>query len=146
MFLTRKQAAIATLWLASSFALGADESPDATVEFSSGSIGAVAGAHWGAGTLHYRGRDYPFEFTGVSAGDLGAKGTWGTGDVYHLSKLEDFPGYYNAASLGLTVVGGATAAALSNGKGVVVHVKGGSIGMNVNLSIAGVQIRLSKAN
>jgi len=146
MFLTWKPAAVATLWLASSLALGADEPPDATVDFSSGSVGAVAGTHWGAGTLHYHGVDYPFEFTGVSAGEVGAKGTWGTGDVYHLSKLEDFPGYYNAASLGIAVVGGATAAALSNDKGVVVHVKGGSIGLNVSLSISGVEIRLKAKN
>jgi len=146
MFLTRMHALTATLLLASSFALGAEDSPDATVDFSSGSIGAIAGTHWGTGTLHFRGHDYPFQFTGLTAGEIGATGTWGAGDVYHLAKLEDFPGYYNAAALGVTVVGGATAAALSNGRGVVVHVRGASIGMNVNVSISGVELRLTKSN
>ena len=101
-----KQAAAAMLCLiASTFAI-ADEVPDATVEFSAASVAVIAGVRWGTGTLHYQGQSYPFHFRGVSVADLGIKGIWGTGEVYHLWRLEDFAGNYDAVSLGLTIAGG----------------------------------------
>ena len=86
-----KQAAAAALCLiASGFAVAADELPDATLEFSGGSVAVIGGVRWGTGTLHYQGNNYPFRFSGVSAADLGAKGIWGTGEVYDLWRLEDY--------------------------------------------------------
>jgi hypothetical protein len=144
------QAAVAVLCLiVSTFAFvagaaaAANDQPDATVSFSAGSVAVIGGVAWGTGTLHYHGRDYPFQFRGLSIGDLGFKGTWGTGEVYHMSKLEDFAGIYDSVSLGLTVAGGGTAAGLRNQKGVVMHVRGATIGMQVNLSIQGVVIQFA---
>lgn len=150
MFREWKQAVVAvvgliTLTFAVAGSVGAAEEgvPDATVEFSSGSAGIIAGVQWGKGTLRYKGRDYPIEFRGVSAGDVGVKGTWGTGEVYHLSKLEDFPGNYDSVSLGVTLGGGGAAAALRNQKGVIIQVRGATLGAQVNLSIQGVEVMLA---
>jgi hypothetical protein len=142
-----KQAAAAVLCLiASTFAIAADEVPDATLEFSGGSAAVVAGVRWGTGTLHYQGRDYPFRFSGVSAADLGVKGIWGTGEVYHLWRLEDFAGNYDAVSLGLTIAGGAAAASMENQNGVVIRVRGATLGLQVNLSVEGVAVQLGAAD
>ena len=144
MFPAWRQAAAAVLCLiASTFAVWADNRPDATVEFSGGSVALIAGVRWGNGTLHYQGREYPIRFRGVSAGDVGASGIWGTGEVYHMSKMEDFAGNYDAVSLGLTIAGGAAAAALRNQKGVVIQVRGATLGAQVNLSIEGVEVQLA---
>jgi len=142
-----KQAAAAVLCLiASTFAMAADEVPDATVEFSGGSVAVVGGVVWGTGTLHYQGQNYPFRFSGLSVADLGAKGIWGTGEVYHLWRLEDFAGNYDAVSLGLTIAGGGAAASMENQNGVVMRVRGATLGLQVNLSIAGVAVQLGAAN
>jgi hypothetical protein len=142
-----KQAAAAVLCLiASTFAMSADELPDATLEFSGGSVAVVGGVRWGTGTLHYQGQSYPFRFSGVSAADLGAKGIWGTGEVYHLWRLEDFAGNYDAVSLGLTMGGGAAAASMENQNGVVIRVRGATLGLQVNLSVEGVAVQLGEAN
>jgi len=147
MFRAWKQAAAAVLCLiASTFAIAADEVPDATLEFSGGSVAMVAGVRWGTGTLHYQGQDYAFRFSGVSVADLGAKGIWGTGEVYHLWKLEDFAGDYDAVSLGVTLAGGGAAASMENQNGVVMRVRGATLGLQINLSIEGVAVQLGAAN
>ena len=146
MIRLNRQAAVGLLCLiASTFAMAANELPDATVEFSSGSMALVGGVRWGAGTLHYQGKSYPFVFSGVAVGDVGAKGTWGTGEVYHLRRVEDFAGNYNALSLGLTLAGGGAAATMQNQNGVAVDVRGASLGLGINFSIEGVSVKLGAA-
>jgi len=54
----------------------------------------------------WKGESYPFRFSRVSVADLGVKRIWGTGEVYHLSRLEDFAGDYDAVSLRATIAGG----------------------------------------
>ena len=131
--------------IASSFAT-ADELPDATLEFSGGSVAVIGGVRWGTGTLHYQGKDHPFHFSGVSAADLGAKGIWGTGEVYHLWRLEDFAGNYDAVSLGVTIAGGGAAASMENQNGVVIRVRGATLGLQVNLSVEGVAVQFDALN
>ena len=45
-----------------------EEKPDATVEFSGGSVAAGIGYSWGSGTLTYKGMKYPITVDGLSAG------------------------------------------------------------------------------
>jgi hypothetical protein len=66
-------AAAALLVLTSAFALVADETPDARIEFSGGSAAVAVGVKWAKGTLHYQGQVYPFH--------LGGSEVNGTGEV-----------------------------------------------------------------
>ena len=46
--------------------------PDATVKITGKSIAAGVGYSWGSGVLTYKGKEYPFTVTGISAGDIGS--------------------------------------------------------------------------
>jgi hypothetical protein len=40
--------------------------PDGTVDFTGASAAVGMGYTWGSGTLHYKGRDYPFSASGLT--------------------------------------------------------------------------------
>jgi hypothetical protein len=44
------------------------------------------GYTWGRGTLHYRGRDYPFSVNGLTLINVGAEKVEATAEVYNLTK------------------------------------------------------------
>src|SRR5258706_7020775 len=81
-------------------AASADEAPDGTIELSGASVAAGVGYTWGKGTLHYEGRSIPVTFKGLSLVSAGADSITASGEVYHLTKLDDFEGNYTAASVG----------------------------------------------
>jgi hypothetical protein len=80
--------------------------PDATVDFSGASAAVGMGYTWGSGTLHYKGRDYPFSASGLTLADIGGGSNVVTADVYKLNNVDDFAGTYSAASSGAALVGG----------------------------------------
>jgi len=121
-----------------------EEKPDATVEFNGGSAAAGVGVSWGAGVIKYQGRSYPFKVTGLSIGGVGISQASATGEVFHLKKLDDFNGNYVAAGAGLTVAGGAGAAAMKNQNGVVIQVHGTTQGAKVVVGASGVNVELLK--
>src|SRR5947207_9390239 len=88
--------------------------PDATLRLKGGSVAAGIGFSWGSGTLTYQGKEYPVSVNGLSLGKVGISGSSASGEVYHLKKIEDFNGHYNAGSTGLTIAGGASATAMKN--------------------------------
>src|SRR5262249_42978276 len=90
------------LLLTSGFAMAVQETPDATIEFSGGSAAVGVGMKWANGTLRYQGQSYPFHLSGFGLLDLGGSEVKGTGEVYHLAKVEDFTGDYGAVSAGAT--------------------------------------------
>jgi hypothetical protein len=118
--------------------------PDATIQFSGGSVAAGIGYSWGSGTLRYRGKSYPIKVDGLSVGDVGASSVSATGEVYHLSKLEDFPGTYAAVSAGASAGGGGGVAEMQNQNGVVIKAKATTQGVNLKLGVDGVKISLKK--
>jgi len=137
-----KAAAAAAFALASTFALAADQ-PDATMEFSGGSVAVGVGVAWGEGTLHYQGKTYSFRMDGLRVADIGAQGIKGTGEVYHLTKVDDLNGTYGAASAGATLASnGAAATAMKNNNGVVVYFHSATEGLDLNASVGGVAIKL----
>ena len=114
--------AAATLLILSAGASWAQsEKPDATIDYSSGDIAIAIGYNWGRGVLHFQGMDYPFVADGLSTVNVGAAGVRGTGNVYHLKKVADFPGTYSAIAAGVTVAGLA-GIAMSNENNVAMHV------------------------
>jgi hypothetical protein len=135
--------AVAALGLALSVAQ-AEDTPDATLKLSKGSVAAGIGFSWGSGTLTYQGKDYPITVNGLSVGDVGVSRIEASGKVYNLKKLADFDGNYTAATAGATIAGGASATAMKNQNGVSVHLVSTSQGLKWNLSASGVSMRISQ--
>src|SRR3989442_6848371 len=77
--------------------------PDATLNFSSGSVAAGIGFSWGNGTLSYNGKTYPVRIEGLSVGAAGVTRATAKANVFNLAKVEDFSGNYAAASVTATL-------------------------------------------
>jgi hypothetical protein len=120
----------------------ATENPDATVEFSGGTIAAGVGFVWGHGSLTFQGQKHDFKLSGLSIVDVGAAHLTGSGVVYNLRDLSDFNGTYTAAAAGITIAGGGSAAVLRNQHGVVIRLISTTEGLRFNLSANGVDIKL----
>jgi hypothetical protein len=120
----------------------AAEAPDATIEFTGGTVAAGVGYSWAKGTLQYEGKSYPVDLKGLSVAAIGAGSVKASGDVYHLAKLDDFNGNYTAVSAGVTVAGGGQATAMENQNGVVIKLRSTTQGLQFNLSVEGVALKL----
>ena len=130
--------------LMAAFTQAKQATPDATIKLSGGSVAAGIGFSWGKGTLTYKGKEYPVSVNGLSLGKVGISGSSASGEVYNLKKIEDFDGHYNAGSAGLTVVGGASATAMTNQNGVNVVVTSTTRGVDVTIAGGGVDMKLKK--
>src|SRR5262249_24651669 len=104
IFLTFLVISSVALW--SSIARAQAETPDGTVKISSGSVAAGIGFSWGGGVLTYQGKDYPFDVSGLSVGDVGISKAEAAGGGYHLQKLGDVNGEHTGGSAGAAAAGG----------------------------------------
>jgi hypothetical protein len=118
--------------------------PDATIQFSGGSVAAGIGFSWGSGTLRYRGQSYPIKVDGLTVGAVGVSRASATGSVYHLKRLEDFDGTYAAVGAGAAVGGGGSVATMQNQNGVVIKAKSTSQGVKLKLGVEGVKMSLAQ--
>ncbi len=144
MFRSTFAAIAAACVLAMPVAASADEAPDGTIELSGASVAAGVGFTWGKGTLRYEGRSIPVTFKGLSLVSAGADSITASGEVYHLTKLDDFEGNYTAASVGATLAGGGSATAMQNQNGVVIKLVSSNQGLQANLSLEGVAFRVAR--
>lgn len=135
--------AIATLSVALTAAL-AEDTPDATVRLSGGSMAAGVGIHWGGGTLTYNGKEYPIDVKGLSVGDVGLSKIEASGKVYHLKSLDDFDGNYTGVGTGAAVAGGAGVTAMKNQNGVTVELVATTQGVKFAFGGGGVEMRVKK--
>lgn len=120
----------------------AEDTPDATLKLSGGSVALGLGVSWGSGILTYQGKDYPISVTGLSVGALGATKLEAEGRVYNLAKLEDFDGNYAAVGAEATVAEGASVITMRNGKGVRVNLGATTAGVKVTLGAGGVDMKI----
>jgi hypothetical protein len=120
------------------------DKPAATVKLSGGSVALGIGYSWGSGTLTYKGKQYPFSVTGLSAGEIGAASADASGDVYGLTKLEDFNGSYTSTSAGAAAGGGGGAATMRNQNGVSIRLIATSRGVKLKAAVDGVKIQLKE--
>ena len=94
----------------------------------------VSGAGVGRGTLHFQGRSHAFRMAGSILGPGGAARLRAHGDVYNLTRLQDFAGLY---SQGTGRIGIDTSSAenlwLQNAAGVIMHLRGERQGVIVSL-------------
>ena len=118
--------------------------PDATVKMTGKSLSAGVGYSWGSGVLTYKGTDYPFSVSGLSAGNIGASSAELSGQVYDLKSVEDFNGNYTSAGAGATVAGGGGAMAMQNQNGVVMNVVATTKGLAFKLGVDGMKVELKK--
>jgi hypothetical protein len=118
--------------------------PDATVKITGKSIAAGVGYSWGSGVLTYKGKEYPFTVTGISAGDIGVTSVELSGNVSNLESLDDFNGNYTSFNAGVTLAGGAGGATMRNQNSVVMNLIAMTRGLNFDLGVDGVKIELKK--
>ena len=136
--------AIVSVAVLPSVTLAKSTRPDATVSLSGKSVAAGVGFSWGKGTLHYKGKSYPFSVDGLSVGDVGASSITATGNVYHLKSVHDFNGQYTAVSAGATVGGGGGAASMRNANGVVMNLKATTRGVELKAGVDGIKVTVEK--
>ena len=121
-----------------------EDTPDATLKLSGGSVAVGVGYTWGGGTLTYKGKTYDVELSGLSVADVGASKIEASGSVYHLKKLADFDGNYTAATAGITIAGGGSATAMQNQNGVVINIVSTTQGLKFALAASGVSLKIKK--
>ena len=135
---------IAAFALALTSAFAEEKTPDATLKLSGGSVAAGIGFSWGSGTLTYKGKEYPVEVKGLSAGDVGVTKVEASGKVYNLKDLADFDGNYTGVGAGAAVAGGGSVVAMKNQAGVTVDLVATTQGVKVALGGAGVDMKIKK--
>ena len=136
--------AIVSVAFLPSLTLAKSTKADATVSLSGKSVAVGVGFSWGKGTLHYKGKSYPFSVDGLSVGDVGASSVTATGNVYHLKSVDDFTGQYTAVAAGAAAGGGGGVASMRNANGVVMDLKATSRGVKLTAGVEGIKVTLEK--
>jgi hypothetical protein len=114
-----------------------------TVHVEIAKAGFIVGVGGGRGTLVFQGRHYPLRVGGLSFGaTIGASKAELVGRAYNLRRPSDITGTYTAVGGGVAVGGGASAIRLQNAKGVVLDLRGRTIGLELNANVSGVEIGL----
>jgi hypothetical protein len=131
-----------SLIIFSGLTLAADEEPTGTVTMHETEIALILGGNWGHGTLTFDGEPHMFHMGGGKLGGIGMTVSEMTGDVYGLTKLEDFSGMYFNAEAGATFVKGGTGSWVKNSKGVSIHLKAKSEGAALSIGVGGIKISL----
>ena len=137
--------AIASLLLMLNLIPAEVEQPDATLTLHTVSIADGIGYSWGAGVLTFQGKAYPFRVEELSVGDIGISRAEATGNVYHLTKLEDFSGDYAAASTSAAITRGSGVATMRNQHGVAIDLTGIDQGLKLKFAVEGVKITVDGA-
>jgi hypothetical protein len=135
---------IAALSVALSAVAFAEDTPDATLKLSGGSVAAGVGISWGGGTLTYKGKSYPVDVTGLSVGDVGVTKIEAAGSVYHLKSLADFDGNYTGVAAGATAAGGGGGVTMKNQNGVTVNLGATTQGVKITLAAGGVNMKVKQ--
>jgi hypothetical protein len=118
------------------------EQPDATLTLHTVALADGVGYRWGAGVLTFQGKAYPFRIEEIAVGDIGVSRAEATGNVYHLTKIEDFSGEYAAAGASAAIAGGHGIATMRNRHGVVIDLTATDQGLDLKFAVEGVKITL----
>ena len=118
----------------------------ATLDLASDQVRLIMGGTAGKGTLHFNGTDYAFTFKSASA-SLGAKvvtKVTAVGEVYNLTKVEDFSGEFTSTSKSAMAGSAEVHSTYKNDKGVVVDVHGTTEGAGLSFGGSMATITLVK--
>lgn len=118
-------------------------SPDASVHMEQVQVASLASGGGGTGTLHYRGRSYPFTIAGLGVGGIGASTLDADGEVYRMPNLEAFAGTYAQGRYGFAI-GTKSSGELwmQNDAGVIMKLKAKRTGLMLSLGADAVVITL----
>jgi len=136
----RTLALTAVLWSGSTGALWAQEQPSGTVTIDEVQVMLIVGGDHGEGKLSYDGKEYKFKAGGLKLGGMGVHKMDMSGEVYGLTKVDDFPGLYLAAEAGADMAKGAGEIWLKNDKGVRMHLKSKSEGLALSGGVEGFDV------
>jgi hypothetical protein len=108
--------------------------PDSQVEMNEVQVAYMGSGSSGGGTLHHRGRRYPFTIAGLGVGGIGASTINADGEVYSLNDVLMFPDTYGQARYGFAL-GDASAGDLwmRHEQGVIMHLKTRRTGLMLSL-------------
>ena len=122
----------------------AAERPVGRVTLSQTQVSLFGSVSWGSGTLTFGGHSYRFRTRGLGVGGIGISELRAAGEVYHLSRIADFPGLYGGARAG--AVAGASELQgglwLQNPAGVVIHLHPERTGYALQVGADGLLIQL----
>ena len=121
-------------------AMASYDVPDATVEFSGGSVAAGIGYTWGTGMLIYQGRLFRLQVSGLSIADVGITSYTASGDVYNLKKPSDILGTYGAVTAGATIGSGFSGTSMQNEHGVMIRMIATRAGLSLSLAPGGMTV------
>lgn len=121
------------------------DSPSGKVSLTLGQAGLLIGASGGKGTLTFHGRSYAFEIGGMGIGEFGGSKATCEGEVYNLTRLEDFSGAYVQLKSGYTGTEGKQEIWLKNSNGVEIELRSKTKGLELTAEAEGVMIKLKEA-
>lgn len=114
-----------------------------TITLDSTSVAIGIGVTWGHGVLTMNdGSTHKFKVNGLSVVDVGMSSISATGEVFNLVETSDLNGDFSTGEIGVTVIGGGSASAMKNNKGVVIQLKSKQKGLKFTLAPGGMKIRL----
>lgn len=116
--------------------------PVGHVSMEIGKGGFILSAQGGRGTLSFGGRKYAFRIGGLGVGELGVSKITAYGDVYGLTRVQDFAGAYFQAGAGATAVKGKGVQWLKNANGVELHLRSNTKGFALNLGADGLVVEM----
>lgn len=96
--------------------------PAGRVAIDQTQVAFIGSAAVGGGTLHFRGRSYPFTINGLGLGGVGVSKLRATGEVFQLTRAHDLNGIYGQVRIGWALASkGDGRLWLQNDKGVVLR-------------------------
>ncbi len=121
-------------------------SASGTVTMEQTQVSLLANAGWGHGTLDFQGHAYKFRLHNLGVGGIGYSKMSARGNVFGLSKLEDFSGLYGLLAAGAVAAddqlrGGVW---LQNPSGVRMHLVPSRQGLALNFGADGLVIQFQK--
>jgi hypothetical protein len=105
--------------------------------------GFIVGVGGGQGVLSFRGRQYRFTVSGMSAGfTIGASTSKFVGRAINLRNPGDLAGTYAVGGAGGALAAGAGGVQLQNANGVILQLSGPRIGVEASAAVGGVTITM----
>ena len=132
--------------LVSSLALAAEiKQPVGTISIDETQIGLLMGGDFGAGTLTFHGKTYPFKLKGLGEAASGSvePNMNATGEVYDLKEVSQFPGVYTKLETSIALGGGAGGLRLKNKNGVILSLHS-TQGVELGLEHGGVTVTMDR--
>lgn len=113
----------------------------ASVKIDQVQVAFIGSGAIGGGTLKYDGKSYPITVGGLGIGGIGASRLTTTGEVYGLTRRQDFAGVYAQIRSGWALGDqGKGTLWLTNDKGVTMRLKTRRQGLQLSLGADGVVI------